>query len=154
LHHERTLGEVGAENNENFNDQAARHSLRKCTVNRLLLFDQVRDMVDFWNKAVSITQLTNLETEEHHAQYTLPSEEQSVQLVNLPVEGQHFDNYFNSPDLQIAPAGRGILSLGTVRMNRVINCNVISDAELRKRGRGSYAEKVSTVDGISLSLVR
>jgi Transposase IS4 len=44
--------------------------------------------------------------------------------------------------------------LKTVRTNRVINCNVISDAELRKRGRGSYAEKVTTVDGISLSLVR
>lgn len=45
LHHERTLGEAGAENNENFNDQAVGHSLRKRTVNRSLLFDQVRDML-------------------------------------------------------------------------------------------------------------
>ena len=66
----------------------------------------------------------------------------------------YFDNYFNSPDLQIALARRGILTLGTVRTNRVVNCNAISDAELRKRGRGSYAEKVTSVDGVDLSLVR
>ena len=39
----------------------------------------------------------------------------------------YFDNYFNCPDLQIYLACRGILSLGTVRMNRVPQVNMPSE---------------------------
>jgi hypothetical protein len=66
----------------------------------------------------------------------------------------YFDNYFNSPAVQIALAKRGILDLGTVRSNRVPNCNLMSDIELKKRGRGSFVEKIAVVDNVSISAVR
>jgi len=66
----------------------------------------------------------------------------------------YFDNYFNSPDLQVALAQRGILSLGTVRTNRVHNLNGVSDGELKKRGRGAYAEKIALVGDTKMSVVR
>jgi len=66
----------------------------------------------------------------------------------------YFDNYFNSPDLQLFLAKRGILSLGTVRFNRVSQCIMMTDAELKKRGRGAFAEKVAVVDDIQIAAVR
>jgi hypothetical protein len=66
----------------------------------------------------------------------------------------YFDNYFNCPELQIVLAHRGILSLGTVRSNRVSQCTLASDAELKKRGRGSHVEKVAVVDNVELSAVK
>ena len=66
----------------------------------------------------------------------------------------YFDNYFNSPDLQLSLARRGILSLGTVRMNRLINCQLPSDVEMKKRGRGAHVEKVAQVGNVELSAVR
>ena len=65
-----------------------------------------------------------------------------------------FDNYFNSVDLQLALARRGILGVGTVRLNRLHKTDLMSDAELAKRGRGAYQEKVASVDGVQLSVVR
>ena len=66
-----------------------------------------------------------------------------------------FDNYFTSVDLQLALARRGILSLGTVRLNRLPKTTkLLSDAELAKRGRGAYQEKITSVDGTQLSVVR
>ena len=65
-----------------------------------------------------------------------------------------FDNYFNSVDVQLALARRGILSLGTVHLNRLRETNLMSDAELAQRGRGAYQEKVMSVDGVQLSVVR
>jgi len=67
----------------------------------------------------------------------------------------YFDNFFNSPMLQIQLAKRGIFSLGTVRPNRLPNCQLPSDSELKKRCRGAFAEKITTVDdSIQLSAVR
>ena len=67
----------------------------------------------------------------------------------------YFDNFFNSPNLQIALARRGILSLGTVRPNRLSNCKMVADAELKKKGRGTFVEKVARVDdNVQLSVVR
>ena len=65
-----------------------------------------------------------------------------------------FDNYFCSPELQVSLAHRGIHSLGTVRCNRLPNLTVISDTELKKKGRGAHMEKVAKVDDVTLSVVR
>ncbi|KAF9419654.1 hypothetical protein HW555_003932 [Spodoptera exigua] len=41
----------------------------------------------------------------------------------------------------------------TVRLNRVANSNMPSEKELKKKGRGSYEEKIAIVDDVKLSLV-
>ncbi|CAG9577520.1 unnamed protein product [Danaus chrysippus] len=64
-----------------------------------------------------------------------------------------FDNWFNSPNLQVYLYKKGLLPLGTVRLNRVPNSNMSSEKELKKRGRGSMAEKVAVIDKVKLSLV-
>lgn len=48
---------------------------------------------------------------------------------------------------------KGLLPLGTVRLNRVPNSNTPSEKELKKQGRGSMAEKVAVIDNVKLSLV-
>ena len=50
----------------------------------------------------------------------------------------HFDNWFTSLKLEIALDKLGIQSIGTVRANRLPECPLKSEAELKKRGRGSY----------------
>ena len=65
-----------------------------------------------------------------------------------------FDNYFNSPDLQATLAKRGILSVGTVRTNKLPNFPLPSDAELKKHGRGAHAEKVAFAGNVKMSVVR
>jgi len=65
-----------------------------------------------------------------------------------------FDNYFCSPELQITLTHRGILCLGTVRSNRLPNCAIMSDSELKRKGRGAHVEKVAKVDDVTLSVVR
>ena len=65
-----------------------------------------------------------------------------------------FDNYFNCPKLQIFLAKRGIYSLGTVRPNRLSNCKLPADKDLKKRGRGSHVEKVAIADGIDIAVVQ
>lgn len=64
-----------------------------------------------------------------------------------------FDNWFNSPKLQVHLMKIGLLSLGTVRINRVPNCKLPSENEMKKLGRGSIVEKVTEIEGVSLSLV-
>ena len=66
----------------------------------------------------------------------------------------YFDNYFTSPQLQVFLAGKGILCLGTVRSNRVPHSITVSDADLKKRGRGSFVEKLAVVDGTEIASVR
>lgn len=64
-----------------------------------------------------------------------------------------FDNWFNSPNLQVYLFKNGILPLGTVRLNRVPNSNMPTEKELKKKGRGSMEEKTAEIDGVKLSLV-
>ncbi|KAJ8928566.1 hypothetical protein NQ314_018870 [Rhamnusium bicolor] len=66
----------------------------------------------------------------------------------------YFDNYFNGPKLQIFPAKVGILSVGTVRINRVPKIAMVEDKILSKRDRGAFEEKVSAYDNINISLVK
>ena len=61
----------------------------------------------------------------------------------VPKNVQHkifFDNWYNSPNLQIYLYKNGLLPLGTVRLNRVPNSR-IPKAQLMKQGRGSMMEK-------------
>lgn len=53
----------------------------------------------------------------------------------------YFDNWFTSISLMMALKEMGIFSTGTVRQNRVGNCDLLSEKELKKRGRGSYDQK-------------
>ncbi|XP_049772359.1 piggyBac transposable element-derived protein 2-like [Schistocerca cancellata] len=48
----------------------------------------------------------------------------------------------------------GIQSLGTVRPNRLKGCMFTSDKVMKKKGRGSYEEHLSKIDGITLSAVK
>lgn len=65
----------------------------------------------------------------------------------------YFDNWFNGIHLQVYLAKEGILSLGTVRRNRLAGCTLPSEKDLKSQGRGSFSEKTCTVDGIQLSAV-
>lgn len=64
-----------------------------------------------------------------------------------------FDNWFNSPGLQVHMYKNGLLPLGTVRLNRVPNSNMPTAAQMKKLGRGSMEEKTATIDNVKLSLV-
>ncbi|CAH2087871.1 unnamed protein product [Euphydryas editha] len=65
----------------------------------------------------------------------------------------YFDNYFTSLPLLEHLAKEGILSLGTVRRNRIPNCKLPADKELSKKERGYSMEFVADVGGIDISNV-
>ncbi|KAJ8926972.1 hypothetical protein NQ314_020619 [Rhamnusium bicolor] len=64
-----------------------------------------------------------------------------------------FDNWFNSIQLQVYLTKVGIFPLGTVRINRVPNCNMPKESELKRQGRGAMIEKVAKFDGTCVFLV-
>ena len=53
-----------------------------------------------------------------------------------------FDNGFSSLDLAQTLSDQGILTLATVRTNRLKGCALESDSKLKARGRGSYDWRV------------
>jgi len=61
---------------------------------------------------------------------------------------------YNSPNVKVSLAERGIWCLGTVHPNRLPNCPLPADTVLKKRGRGSHVEKVAEVRNIKMSAVR
>ncbi|XP_049948186.1 piggyBac transposable element-derived protein 4-like [Schistocerca serialis cubense] len=63
------------------------------------------------------------------------------------------DNYYTSLPLLVWLHKQGIYSLGTVRRNRVPDCKLPSEAELKKMARGASEERVATVDGVDISNV-
>lgn len=51
----------------------------------------------------------------------------------------YFDNWFTSLELLYYLRNElGILSLGTIRQNRLRNCHLSSDKDMKKKGRGTY----------------
>nr|CAH7720120.1 unnamed protein product [Callosobruchus chinensis] len=66
----------------------------------------------------------------------------------------YYDNWFNSIYLQVALEKRGIQSIGTIRPKRLQGCNFISDKEMSRKGRGTFAEQRTTVDGVNLICVK
>lgn len=59
------------------------------------------------------------------------------------------DNFFTSMPLILALKERGILYLGTARENRLKNCQLKEEKELKKDGRGSFDYRVETTHGVS-----
>jgi hypothetical protein len=49
-----------------------------------------------------------------------------------------FDNYYNCFELQLKLQEMGIWTVGTLRKNRLRNCTLESEADLKLQGRGSY----------------
>ncbi|KAL1468327.1 hypothetical protein MTO96_041556 [Rhipicephalus appendiculatus] len=49
-----------------------------------------------------------------------------------------FDNWFTSHGVIVALQEKGLLSVGTARVNRLPGCSVKTDAALKKSGRGSF----------------
>ena len=66
----------------------------------------------------------------------------------------YFDNWFSSLKLLIQLAKDGIFVLGTVRQNRLPSCQFSSDIELKKKGRGTFEEKETTIDGTTVRAVK
>lgn len=57
-----------------------------------------------------------------------------------------FDNYFYSLPLLEFLSQNGILSLGTVRRNRIPNCKLPLESEMKKEKRGYSLEQVTSVN--------
>jgi hypothetical protein len=66
----------------------------------------------------------------------------------------YFDNYFTSMRLLSFMEGRSIQCVGTVRPNRLPGVKGPTEKEMKKCGRGSVHELITTVDGVDISYVR
>lgn len=66
----------------------------------------------------------------------------------------YFDNYFSTLQLLSYLQKEGIPSIGTVRIVRVKNHNMIPPKEFAKTARGTVQERVAKIDGTKLSLVQ
>lgn len=62
-----------------------------------------------------------------------------------------FDNWFTTLDLLIYLKKRGILSCGIVRANRLQGCPLLSNEELKERGRGSIDYKSDLNSGVCVA---
>ena len=65
----------------------------------------------------------------------------------------YFDNYFTSLRLLEYLAKEGILSLGTVRRNRIPDCKLSTEKIIMKKERGYSEEYAADVNGIDVSIV-
>ncbi|CAH2000458.1 unnamed protein product [Acanthoscelides obtectus] len=64
-----------------------------------------------------------------------------------------FDNWFTGLPLLVYLSKEGILPLGTVRKNRVPDCEFPKESMMKKKGRGTIMERVARVDGVDVSVV-
>ena len=62
----------------------------------------------------------------------------------------YFDNWFTCFELQILLKSWGIWSVGTIRSNRLRDCELKSEKEMKKAGRGSIDSCVDERHGISV----
>ncbi|CAG4957184.1 unnamed protein product [Parnassius apollo] len=65
----------------------------------------------------------------------------------------YFDNYFTSLPLLEYLSQNGILSLGTIRRNRIPDCKLPTDKEISKKDRGYSVEYVANVNGVDVATV-
>lgn len=72
--------------------------------------------------------------------------------IQTPGCAVYFDNYFTTLDLiWYLREHWGIFSLGTIRQNRLKGCKgLLSDKELKKRGRGSFSQVVDNDKKIAI----
>ena len=70
---------------------------------------------------------------------------------NLPSHKNHnlfFDNWFSTLELMLYLKNKGILAVGTIRLNRLGGCSVSSNKDLKKTGRGSSDYRTDNNSGI------
>lgn len=66
----------------------------------------------------------------------------------------YFDNYYTSiPLMVVALYQKGILSVGTIRRNRIPNCILPDEQFLKKQIRGTSYEYITSYKGATLSNV-
>ncbi|KAL3210703.1 hypothetical protein MRX96_008651 [Rhipicephalus microplus] len=65
-----------------------------------------------------------------------------------------FDNWYTSIKLLVSLHQLGIPASGTARASRSSGCRLLSDAEMKKDGRGSHMERAATVDGVEVRVVK
>ncbi|XP_062256971.1 piggyBac transposable element-derived protein 2-like [Platichthys flesus] len=65
-----------------------------------------------------------------------------------------FDSWFSSLDLFAALGNNGIPALGTVQQCRLPGCSFSTDTDMKKKGRGTFEEKRSVVDGVEIRAVK
>lgn len=65
----------------------------------------------------------------------------------------YFDNFYTSVGLLVYLRSRGIFSLGTVRANRLPNCKLPTDADLKDNERGYSSECIANAQGVTISVV-
>ncbi|XP_049306462.1 piggyBac transposable element-derived protein 1-like [Bactrocera dorsalis] len=65
----------------------------------------------------------------------------------------YFDNFYTSLPLLVYLRSRGIYALGTVRANRLPNCKLSKDIDVKNKERGYAEEFVGTVFGVDITSV-
>lgn len=65
----------------------------------------------------------------------------------------YFDNFYTSLPLLVYLRARGIYSLGTMRVNRIPNCKLPLDKDLKNVERGYSTEYVGSAYGVDISTV-
>ena len=65
----------------------------------------------------------------------------------------YFDNWFNSPEIQVFLAKRGIFSIGTLRLARAAGLT-FPNLSITKENRGTHFTKSATFTGVKLFAVR
>lgn len=66
----------------------------------------------------------------------------------------YIDNLFNSPLLQTTLWKQGFGSFGTVRLNLVPGCQIPSDTQMKKCGRGTSVIQVTEMDDVEVRAVK
>ncbi|XP_076066185.1 uncharacterized protein LOC143039821 [Oratosquilla oratoria] len=66
----------------------------------------------------------------------------------------YFDNWFNGLSLQTTLWNQGICCLGTVRLNRLPGCQMPTDVQMKKDGRGTSVIREATIDNVELRAVK
>lgn len=75
---------------------------------------------------------------------------------HIPSDRNHkvyFDNYYTSIQVLDFLRKRGILSLGTVRRNRIPNCKLPDEKDMKNHERGSIVEYVGDFEGTKMANV-
>jgi hypothetical protein len=66
----------------------------------------------------------------------------------------YFDNWFSSPILFVEFQKRGLGAIGTIRLNRFSRCTLTADKDMKKKGRGSYEEKETTIENVIIRAIK
>lgn len=65
----------------------------------------------------------------------------------------YHDNYYTAVPLMVHLAKEGIYSLGTIRRNRLPNCKLPTEAQMKHEDRGTSYEFVASIDGMDVSFL-